>query len=142
MVKYFTWNQNTFSCIKGVVDYGVAFLYEFRHACNGLAKRVLFCDAIRNCVGVIKKAIRNGIPSFFIKGLIKAIFFYLGTFVEVGFSNNIGHACLNYLKTVVFKVLFNIVVCSRMEIKQVFAHNQNLRPWMRTIKCNIFHGVD
>ena len=45
---------------------------------------------------------------------------------EIRFLNNIRHFSFDNFKVVVFKIILNITVCARMEVKQIFSDNQNL----------------
>ena len=56
---------------------------------------------------------------------------------KIGLPDYIRHMSLNNLETVLLQVTLDVVVCPRMEIQQIFSHNQYLGALPATVIGNL-----
>ena len=91
---------------------------------------------------VLEQRVCNLVPSCFGEGLLDAVFRDLRTSIEVRLADDIGHLGFDDLESIVFEVSFDIVVRARVEIQQVFAHDEHARSQVRSVVLNCAHNVD
>ena len=59
MVKDFSWNQDSLSCIKSMVDNRIAVLYQILHTAGRRVKRTLPGNLICHIMGQVKSSMRR-----------------------------------------------------------------------------------
>src|SRR5699024_1693759 len=141
MVKDFSWNQDSLSCIKSMVDNRIAVLYQILHTAGRRVKRTLPGNLICHIMGQVKSHICCPQPYFLRNWFIQMIFPDLGILIEISLSDNICHSGLNNLESVLFQISFNIMVCPRMEIQQIFTYDQYSGFRMRPVIFYLIHNV-
>ena len=60
----------------------------------------------------------------------------------VGLSDNIRHSCFNDLKAIFLQIALNLMICTGMEIQEIFSDDQN--PWLllATVIGKLLHPSD
>ena len=142
VMKNLSRNQHTFTGIEGMVNDLITVLYQILHPAGRLIQRMSFGDMVCQIMGRVKHGIGHAEPDLFIQRFLQLILPDLSILIKIGFPDHIRHAGLNDLESVFLQIIFNIMVCTRMEIQQIFSHNQD--PWflLRAIICHILQGSD
>ena len=85
-------DEHALAGVKGVVDDGVAGLYQLGQAHRPLVEGVLLGDAVGHGVGRLEQSVRRGVPGLLPKGLVDVVLLDLGVLVVVELPDHVGHA--------------------------------------------------
>ena len=120
----------------------ITLFHQIRQPAGRFIKGVTFRYPIGQIMGKIKKFICHRQPHFIFQRCLDMILFNLHVFIKIRFTNNICHTGFNDLKTIPFKIQFNIMVCTRMKIQKIFAHNKYLGTFFCPVIFYIIHHID
>ena len=63
----------------------------------------------------------------------------LGILVEIRFANHVGHARLDDLEAVSFKIRLNVAIGARVEVEQVLTHDEHRRARVASVVLHVVH---
>ena len=132
-------DEHAFPGVEGVMDDWVARLHEIAHAAWRLIERVRFANAVAHIMRMLEKRVCHAIEGNVRSGPGHMEFTRLGILVEIRFANHVGHARLDNLEAVPFKIRFNVAIGARMEVEQVFAHDEHRRARVASVVLHVVH---
>jgi len=127
MVDNFTRDKHALTCIKGVVDDGVAVHHQLGQTDGPLVQGVRPGNGVGQIVGQIENGVYRIEPQLFAQGLFQAVLPDLGALVEVALLDDVGHFGFDDLEAVALQIQLNVVVGAGVEVEQILAHNKDLR---------------
>ena len=142
MVQDLARNQHALARVKGVRDDRITFLYQVRQTADRRLERMLFRNPIRCRVRRVKYLARHMVPGFLDKRLFQMIRPDLLVLAEIRLSDNIRHPRLDDLKSIFLQIALNLMVCTRMEIEEILADDQDARARLAPVIFDRIHPLD